>query len=100
MLGGLEGDLSNLNSEENIEWIKKVIKGEIKSESINKDQLNDEQADYLKQLKNLRTNKGYVWKIVKNEKEETAQLVIPEKDREKKMELNHASILSGHFKFG
>ncbi|RMZ96404.1 hypothetical protein BpHYR1_038214 [Brachionus plicatilis] len=49
-LKNLEGDLSNLNTDENIEWIK-VTESEIGHQEIEVQKLNDEQADLLKHQK-------------------------------------------------
>ena len=95
----IEGDMSSLNSDENIEWIKKVIIDEICPETIESQDLNEERADLIKQLKYLKIHKNQLWRVVENGKVQSLQLVVPECDRRKIMELNHSSILSGHFKF-
>ncbi|RNA33087.1 Retrovirus-related Pol poly from transposon [Brachionus plicatilis] len=57
MFKNIKGDLSNLKSDENIEWVKRVILGEIIPEK----DLNSEQADLVKQL-SLREVFGLVRK--------------------------------------
>ncbi|RNA01685.1 hypothetical protein BpHYR1_045214 [Brachionus plicatilis] len=96
---GKEGDLSNLNTDENIEWIKKVIESEIGHQEIEVQKLNDEQADLLKQSKNLKVHKNQLWRVIENDNDQILQLVVPEADRRKIIEFNHSLILCGHFKF-
>ncbi|RNA04432.1 hypothetical protein BpHYR1_052025 [Brachionus plicatilis] len=93
MLKNLEGDLSNLNTDENIKWIKKVIESEIGHQEIEVQKLNDEQSDLLKQSKNLKVHKNQLWRVIENDNDQILQLVVPEADRRKIIEFNHSSIL-------
>ncbi|CAF0934377.1 unnamed protein product [Brachionus calyciflorus] len=88
--------MSDQSNDENIDWIKKVLKKEIDESKIIKTELNLEKLAFLKEIESLFIHESKLWGKTN---EDLVQFVVPNDERMKVIELNHESIMSGHLKF-
>lgn len=83
-------------ADENIEWAKKLVKGEIDYKKVNKSTLNDEQGAYMKEKDNLKIDNDTLWRVSNEKENKVIQYVVPKTERTKLIESQHTSTTSGY----